>query len=678
MTKVTNYKNPSTYTSKYSYGISHKSYRPDIHRGLQHQSDFWLPKHRNVSNITEASKLVSYQRGISNFVNILTGRSNIKVKFNGDRSYTDGESITIGADIAKPDKFDPACGLALHEASHIKLSDFGILNQLRYNTGVVANYKYTETQREVLKGIINIIEDRRIDYFVYTTCPGYAGYYQAMYNLYFNNGTINKALKAKTFKDSTKYESYMFYLTNMTNPNIDLDSLPGLREMIELIDLDNIGRLNNTDDSFKLAIEVFELINQYVSEPDPDMNGSGSTGDGDGDTGEDATDKDNDSDGDNDSDSTGFGDDTDDNSDGDADAQDGNSDSPGHNEITPALQKAIDKQRNFLDSAVKKSKINKQTLSDVNNIVDSKIELKDVPFSDDYGDVKTINTIIINKFTEGTCNSDSYKAAFGGDYAWQSLRNQDYINSGLALGTKLGNKLQVRNDETTIINNRKLSGRIDKRMLHSFGYGNDAAFMVKQLIKYPAATLHISIDASASMYGRKWENAQKTAVAIAKAASMISNFDVVISYRSITNSKPVILIAYDSTKDSISKIKKLFCRINPDGEGTPEGLCFASISNMLKATNNDKEQYFINISDGEPGYRTAGVQYTGQPALAHTKKQVDEIRNSGVKVLSYLVTSNNYMKPDNFKAMYGPDAVMIDTNQLAPLAKSLNDKFIKK
>ena len=36
------------------------------------------------------------------------------------------------------------------------------------------------------------------------------------------------------------------------------------------------------------------------------------------------------------------------------------------------------------------------------------------------------------------------------------------------------------------------------------------------------------------------------------------------------------------------------------------------------------------------------------------------------------------MKPDNFKAMYGPDAVMIDTNQLAPLAKSLNDKFIKK
>mgnify|MGYP006866142546 CR=1 FL=1 len=44
--------------------------------------------------------------------------------------------------------------------------------------------------------------------------------------------------------------------------------------------------------------------------------------------------------------------------------------------------------------------------------------------------------------------------------------------------------------------------------------------------------LHISIDASGSMNGDKWINTIKSTVAICKAASMIQNVDVIVSFRS--------------------------------------------------------------------------------------------------------------------------------------------------
>jgi uncharacterized protein with von Willebrand factor type A (vWA) domain len=58
--------------------------------------------------------------------------------------------------------------------------------------------------------------------------------------------------------------------------------------------------------------------------------------------------------------------------------------------------------------------------------------------------------------------------------------------------------------------------------------------------KHKPALVHISIDASSSMGGDKWNSSQIAAVAIAKAASMTSNLDVVISYRSYSMDIPII------------------------------------------------------------------------------------------------------------------------------------------
>src|SRR5210317_437839 len=75
-------------------------------------------------------KLSASKRAISNFVNIVTN-DQIPVVFSTRcDSYTNGKSVVIGSDVVEPKDFDVAFGLALHEGSHIKLSDFDLLNRL--------------------------------------------------------------------------------------------------------------------------------------------------------------------------------------------------------------------------------------------------------------------------------------------------------------------------------------------------------------------------------------------------------------------------------------------------------------------------------------------------------------------------------------------------------------------
>ena len=78
----------------------------------------------------ELIKLSARRRAIANFVSILTGES-IPVEFSsrsGD-NYTDGKKVVISAD-AKNETFDSDVGLALHEASHILLSQFEVLERI--------------------------------------------------------------------------------------------------------------------------------------------------------------------------------------------------------------------------------------------------------------------------------------------------------------------------------------------------------------------------------------------------------------------------------------------------------------------------------------------------------------------------------------------------------------------
>jgi nitric oxide reductase activation protein len=175
----------------------------------------------------------------------------------------------------------------------------------------------------------------------------------------------------------------------------------------------------------------------------------------------------------------------------------------------------------------------------------------------------------------------------------------------------------------------------------------------------------------------------KTSIAIAKAASMISSMDVVISARGTMgnygNQTPLMWVVYDSRKDKFEQFRHKAYAVCAGGS-TPEGLCFQAVMKEIIASANGKEMYFINISDGEPGYSDQSIQYGGDYANRHTKAQVDKMRANGIKVLSYFVSDSDYgmdRSRARFQEMYGKNAEMIDINNLTQLSTSLNKLFVR-
>ena len=695
-------------------------------------SSFWLDRSiwddvdQEVTKVEKKSndlmKLMSYKRSISNFVNIVTGQP-IPVTFNGrgEDSYTDGQQVVISAKM-NDKEFDPVVGLALHEGSHVKLTNFTTLTQLMdhnvfpssmtdfmnsFKAEEGSEFKYTQEWYDNkdqiihnLKQLLNYVEDRRIDNYIYKSAPGYRGYYEAMYNKYFHSNVVDKGLKSSEHRTET-WSSYMFRLINITNKNRDLNALKGLREIWNLLDLKNISRLRTTDDALELAGEIYMVIQNNVNKdmdqmPEPqkggdgqgqddtdgksDMssddkptadappmegNGSGKGKDSKGDDGDDG-----DSTDDKGSQSTGLG-----NKNGA-----GGNFSPLNDRQKKMLENAIKKQEKFLDGDIQKTTISKSDKKKLDTLDQADIETEVTGKGLEQGYYRNasqgVQTYVIKNVTKNLIDS-GIVPHLG---SWRMEQNDTAVRKGITLGTILGKKLKTRNEERINNTPRMKSGKLNGRMLHEIGFGN---FQIFDQININTATpclLHISIDARSSMGGDKWYNTQTAAVAIAKAASMTDNMNVVISYRGIyynsgQGCQPLMMIAYDSRKDKFQKIQNLFKFISPSGT-TPEGLCFEAILKELVKTKNGTDSYLINFSDGWPGFDNKEISYGGQYAVDHTAEQVKKVRQAGVGVLSYFISDGYYgSSKTQFEKMYGKDSEFINVDNMTQLAKTLNKKF---
>ena len=658
-------------------------------------------------NTAHLIRLASYRRAIANFVNLVTGK-NIPVSFTqrGD-SYTDGERVVISASL-NDKQFDSAVGLALHEGSHIKLTNFDTLKDLMHSADQVIPMEIKEmvtdkyfsdedpsdqkwmTENYIVskvRQLLNIVEDRRIDNFIYKSAPGYKGYYQALYNKYFNDKMIDKALASKEYRELT-WDSYMFRICNITNENRDLNALPGFMNIWNVFDLRRIGRLKNSDDALQVAFDIFGMVERNLPTPTPE---DANCDNNDCDMSDEAPgDSDNMSnEGSGGECNTPEGEDNDDGSKAEGGEAKKSSGGQGGG-CTPTddlteltwqqkerVKRAIRKQEDFLSGDIKKKKITKADYKKLTSLEESGSEIKKV--GKDYesyykGKGATTDVIVIKNFTQRVIDSGNISniiTSYGKDDM------QENVNAGLRLGRMLGKKLQVRSEERNTKFTRLESGKIDKRLIASLGFGAERIFTQTMCDKYNPANIHLSIDASGSMHGSKWDKTQIAVTAIAKAASMIDNIHVQISYRTTQNQVPLVLMAYDSRTDKINKIQRLFKNLSAGGL-TPEGLCFEAIKDIMVQSSVNMDSYFINFSDGEPYANPKGFYYGGEPAAEHTRKRVNDIKKMGIKVLSYFISSRGDYGSQNFQKMYGRDAETIDVNALIQLAKTLNKLFLKK
>jgi hypothetical protein len=672
-------------------------------------SDYWLDDDYQ-DDIDDSSsvnfnliKLAVSRRAVSNFVNILTGKS-VPVYFtdDGDSNCTDGKTVYLSADILDKADFDPAVGLALHEGSHVVLSDFDLVKSIwtKVPSDIYSLAQPLQISKDdvasLVKNCLNYVEDRYIDWYVYNNAPGYRGYYQALYEKYFDSAKIGLMLKSNLYRVPS-IESYETRIINFTNENTDLESLPGLREIAKIINLSDIQRLTTPKDRLYVAMEVAKIILTNITEykqkdkkkSPSDSNEDGKSTEPSDESGEDAL-------GGEKIEST-IGD----NTKGDVKNDVGQDSSVSDNK-NKQIKKAIQKQKDFLNGNIKKKKVSKKDKKILDAIEQSGMTLvksgSDYIKSDGY---YSVDTILVTKLKKELIATDVFPLKyveynhFNGSYSSKSVINPNVlkaVNAGLVMGAALGRKLQIRSEVNTTKYMRKPVGKIDRRILSELSFDNENVFHIMDVSKYKKSYIHITVDASSSMRGDKWEKTMTSVVAICKAASMIDNLRVTVSFRttfstsrSHNGSNPYVVIGYDSSVDKIGKIKSLFPYLYPNG-ATPEGLSFEAIMKHLPKTSIDTDYYFLNFSDGEPAmnYTTnngVAVNYSQESAALHTKKQVAKIAHEGYSVLSYFIKSegiNNPKSIDLFKKMYGKNASFINPSNLLQVAKTMNRMFLEK
>lgn len=666
------------------------------------------------SSTVEMLRLSAHRRAIANFVNILTNKS-IPVKFyKKGESYTNGQHVVLSAEV-KPEKFDVAVGLALHEASHINLTNFDTfrvyqtpqgLTELFTNKGV-----YSHLVWDLVKNLTNWIEDRRIDQFIFDTCPGYRDYYRALYDEYFNDKVIDKGIISDEFTDEN-IESYMFRIINLTNPNTKLDKLKGLAKIYSLVNLKNINRLKTTLDSLTVAEQIAEIIGKAIdplpqTQPQPQSGGQGEQDKGgepqqtagNGEQGEQNEEVDSDTSNDEQSPSTGGGsmqnqptmggtesDEDNGTADGDKNDVNGKSKQTLADNVKKQLNKKIQNQKDFVNNNIKKKSITKKDEQLLDSVEKSGTEMVSVGGEQvgGAGFLRGTQCIVSKKMTEELMKDRDFPFAdwwsgWGDSPAKFSGYNESVLRKGIQLGTLLGKRLAVRSEERVTDNPRQKSGKIDKRLIAGLGYDYVNVFSTKDVDKFKKANLHISLDGSGSMSGSAWNKALTTTIAICKAASMVNNLNVQVTIRGIWGRKPYICQAYDSRVDKFDKVKRLFPALHANGT-TPEGLCYEATMKYFVPTTKDIDSYFLNICDGEPNFSEDGTNYYGEVAVEHTRKMVKKMKEQGINVMAYFVS--DYGAGDSsqrkFKKMYGEDSRFIDIENIVPITKTLNELFLKK
>ena len=689
-------------------------------------------------------KLSATRRAVANFVQIVT-QKNIPVSFaTKSNSCTDGEKVILSADV--DNNFDVSVGLALHEGSHIVLSDFGLLSEMntafdayRYakidiaNNGgdIVSKIEYTINNckfndglgemyyptgkigsrisvdveiKNLIGSITNWIEDRRIDRYIYNSAPGYRDYYTSMYDFYFNDKAITKGIASDEYTDEN-LESYMFRIINLHNEKTDLSKLKGLRAIYRLIDLKNIDRLKSTEDVFNLSIDVTAIILDNINycggkgksgdkgeaekgdgNPTGEADGNGESSDGEGGEGEGiemATDGDFEG--------------TDSDGDSDGDASSASDIKKGKETLSASskrqLDKKIQKQKDFLDGKIKKKQITKGEAEKLQNIVDSDTQVVRVgnDYETKYSITKGVDCIVVKNLTENLLEQEDFPFS---RIDWKTKKPSEWaiddVNKGVTLGNILGKKLQVRNESRETVYSRLTKGKIDGRMVASLGYNNENVFYTKDVDQYKKANLHISIDYSGSMHGDKLRKAITSTVAIVKACQMARNINVQVSIRSTDSSYralPYIAVVYDSTKNTFRQFCK-YMSILQANNTTPEGLCFEAIQKQLIPSSNDTDSFFLNFSDGQPCYSIGtaddSINYQGEAAAEHTKKQINKMRNAGINTLSYFISDYSEERiqstPDwrIFQKCYGKDAKSVNVENMMQVAKTMNELFLQK
>lgn len=656
-----------------------------------------------ASTVVKALKLRNYQRAIANFVKILSQRD-VPVTFQGSDSYTDNSRVVIAGNVSDKN-FDITAGLALHEASHLKYTDFDVIKNLVYSSNLPQQTLYR------IKSMINWIEDRRIDSLVFKSCPGYKAYYHKLYDHYFRTKAVSQMLKSKKYRTET-YDNYEAHIINMMSVDFKSSSLQILPLITSMIDVNNILRLNNTQEVSELAIEIVQIIEKHLEslaqeqqeQQQPD-NGTGSQGGSDeGDDNQDNESQDSEDQDDSNDDDSNDGQEQDSDNDLQSDNADGQDEQEQETELTDSelreIANQLAEQKALINGQAPKQSVSGKIEKQLQALQNTETDYTAVGSEGKYDcliyrlDKEVSKVAALYSLKQQAAAADTSRRNYvnvplemrqslpTGLYNLSGRKdNSLMVAQGFQLGAILGRKIQTRRESRELVTNRLRTGKIDvKRVAHA-GYGIENIFNQIHIDKYNKANIHLTIDASGSMSGGRWDNSLKMAMALGKAVDMIEGINLQVSMRETTlnGQQPVVSILYDSRTNKLNHLKMLLEMYQCDSL-TPEGLCLEAMLNkkLLVPSTPDCDSYLINICDGEPGMNNG---YGGQSALQHTKNQVKRINNElGIKHAGYFFGGEGNSSYTRFTQMYGKtqSIAIPDASNATIIAAHMNKQLMQK
>jgi len=522
-------------------------------KSLKQHAAFWLGEdviedlmeHLEQGSIDYIERLRNMQRGVGNFVRIVTGQEIPVTYSSGQQSYTDGKHVVLSADI-DPTKLDSMSGLALHEATHIAESQnlFLFLQEMESRFPImVANTKLpklaeklgivTDSQAKVktvdyskvkehVHRVMNFLEDRRIDLIQYQKSPGYQPYYEALYDEYFYSDVIDKALQSKEFKEPT-VENYDMFIINMMNKHFNGQALPKLDEIQKIANLSEQGILERggEDKGYKTfrqamggnpidltkfpkiftdAVRVVEIMyenSKSVQNPQQKpQSGKGQPNDM----------------------------------------------RPGdlpNMDMAPSSQEvrdALEKQRKFIKGEIQKAKLDADSQQQMDQMDKTKASITEVTGEFLPRNVKA-KVIVYRDITRKIMEGESFPFSHRGGYYSSSkgLQVNQYmknaLENGIRLGQLLAHRIRVMQDEKPLMYNHQLQGRLDKRRIAGLGFGIKDPFAIVHVERTKPANIWLDVDFSGSMSGEKSQSAMTLAVAIAFAAEKTRTLNCVIALR---------------------------------------------------------------------------------------------------------------------------------------------------
>lgn len=719
----------------------------------QHSS-YWLDKDlfndepvNEGLDINRIARLASVRRAVANFVSILSGK-NVPVEYSsGKQSYTDGDRVVIAAE-DDPSKFDVMVGLALHEGSHVLLTDFsflqGIMNihddltMRRPPTNWRPNkdsYRLAMTTRNVtllrdvlpdsllavlgtapylqpymtiddeeayrldpywsraqhmlthLKDIMNILEDRRIDKYVYQHAQGYRPYYDALYAKYFFTSEIGKNLRFNPEWREITIENYINRLLFAFHPAASRTAMPGLSKLYDLLDIRTIERLapsvnpvhmtkvpsfDECPALWKDACKIYEHILAFTGMALKQETAPAALPNSLEEMLQDLADR------------------LSDNLpnldlgrmqpvpvEKDVKGKGKNQQEVEGKFNEKKVRKELDEAKKVMANALKKKSLKKSEREAVDAL-----EQADAKMVDLKGDgIPHGKCMVTRKVTKGLLSQDWF---IFGRPLWNRSPMEAAIAAGRRMGAILHHRLQVRNDPVMTKQTRLPHGGLDRRLLAQLGMDITSVFHRTRVDSHKPVVLHLSLDASGSMSGKKWNKVVTVAVAIAYLSTKLQNVECVISIRGGAD-LPLVAILFDSKKDQFASFLQTMRQISPAGS-TPEGLAFKATMDLILEHATTHDVYFINFSDGEPAFgwseRKGGpyVSYGGDLAANHTRTQIRTMRDAGVKVLSYFIAEGTVHPTAKrlFNIMYGTDASFVDVQNAGEVLRTLNKLLLSR